>query len=70
MEQDAIGWMLFELSKFGLLPNGIPNDIHIKAKEIQKENIVNAIRLGAGSLGEWTPDLERAILNELNYKSE
>lgn len=33
----AIEWLLFELSKNGLLPDGIPIYIHNKAKEMEKE---------------------------------
>ena len=33
----AVEWVLFELSKNGLLPDGIPSDIYNKAKEIEKE---------------------------------
>jgi hypothetical protein len=33
----AVEWLLFELSKNGLLPDGIPSDIHKQAKEMEKE---------------------------------
>jgi hypothetical protein len=33
----AVEWLLFELSKNGLLPDGIPSDIHNQAKEMEKE---------------------------------
>ena len=33
----AVGWLLFELSKNGLLPDGIPDDIYEKAKAMEKE---------------------------------
>ena len=33
----AIEWLLFELSKVGYLPNGIPTDIHNEAKETEKQ---------------------------------
>ena len=36
----AVEWVLFELSKNGLLPDGIPSDIYNKAKEIEKEEKV------------------------------
>jgi len=32
MKQTAVEWVLFELSKNGLLPDGIPSDIHNQAK--------------------------------------
>jgi hypothetical protein len=37
MEQTAVEWLLFELSKNGLLPDGISSDIHNQAKEMEKE---------------------------------
>jgi len=37
----AVEWLLFELSKNGLLPDGIPSDIHNKAKEMEKEQIIS-----------------------------
>jgi hypothetical protein len=42
-----------------------------EAKEREDKRIIQAIRLGAGSLGEWTPELEKSILEEYkNFKSE
>jgi hypothetical protein len=41
-KQTAVEWVLFELSKNGLLPDGIPSDIHNKAKEMEKEQIQRA----------------------------
>ena len=35
----AVGWLLFELSKNGLLPDGIPDDIYEQAKEMEKEQM-------------------------------
>jgi len=37
MKQTAVEWLLFELSRNGLLPDGIPSDIHNKAKEMEKQ---------------------------------
>ena len=39
MKQTVVEWLLFELSKNGLLPDGIPSDIHNKAKEMEKEKM-------------------------------
>lgn len=36
-KQTAVEWLLFELSKNGLLPDGIPDDIHNQAKAMEKE---------------------------------
>jgi hypothetical protein len=36
----AVGWLLFELSKNGLLPDGIPSDIHNQAKEMERERMI------------------------------
>jgi hypothetical protein len=42
MKQTAVEWLLFELSKNGLLPDGIPSDIHNKSKEMEKQQIIDA----------------------------
>ena len=42
MKQTAVEWVLFELSKNGLLPDGIPSDIHNQAKEMEKNQIIDA----------------------------
>jgi hypothetical protein len=39
----AVEWLLFELSKNGLLPDGIPSDIHNKAKEMEKNDTDNKV---------------------------
>ena len=36
-QQTSVEFILFELSKLGLLPYGVPEDIHIKAKQMEKE---------------------------------
>jgi HEPN domain-containing protein len=41
-KQTAVEWLLFELSKNGLLPDGIPIDIHQQAKAMEKEQIIDA----------------------------
>ena len=35
-----------------------------EAKELEEARITLAVRLGAGSIGQWTPELEEAILKE------
>ena len=42
-KQTAVEWLLFELSKNGLLPDGIPDDIHNQAKAMEKEQIIDAV---------------------------
>lgn len=42
----AIEWLLFELSKNGLLPDGIPMNVHNKAKEMEKQQIIDAYKDG------------------------
>jgi hypothetical protein len=42
MKQTAVEWLLFELSKNGLLPDGIPSDIHNKAKQMEKKQMKKA----------------------------
>jgi len=47
----AVGWLLFELSKNGLLPDGIPDDIYEQAKEMEKsqrqEDFINGYKARA-----------------------
>jgi hypothetical protein len=38
-QQTAVEWLAFELSKYGLLPHGIPDGIYKKAKEMFVEQI-------------------------------
>jgi len=36
-QQTTLEWFAFELSKLGLLPDGVPDDIYKQAKEMEKE---------------------------------
>jgi hypothetical protein len=47
----SVEWLLFELSKNGLLPDGIPSDIHNQAKEVEKERLEDAYRTGIWDVG-------------------
>jgi hypothetical protein len=47
----SVEWLLFELSKNGLLPDGIPSDIHDQAKEKEKERLEDAYRTGIWDVG-------------------
>jgi hypothetical protein len=47
----SVEWLLFELSKNGLLPDGIPSDIHNQAKEKEKERLEDAYRTGIWDVG-------------------
>lgn len=40
-QQTAVQWFAFELSKLGLLPDGVPDDIYKQAKEIEKQKSIN-----------------------------
>jgi len=42
----AVEWLLFELSKVGYLPNGIPDEIHKQAKEIEEDYKYEAYKEG------------------------
>jgi hypothetical protein len=49
-QQTTLEWFAFELSKLGLLPDGVPDDIYKQAKEMEKEqkadtwnNAINAV---------------------------
>jgi hypothetical protein len=41
-QQTAVQWFAFELSKLGLLPDGVPDEIYNKAKEMEREKIIKA----------------------------
>jgi HEPN domain-containing protein len=41
-KQTAVEWLLFELSKVGYLPDGVPEEIHKKAIEMEREQIKEA----------------------------
>ena len=49
-QQTAVEWLLFELSKVGYLPNGIPDEIHKQAKAMEKEQIESAFKKGQQSI--------------------
>ena len=36
-QQTTLEWFAFELSKLGLLPDGVPDDIYKQAKEMETE---------------------------------
>jgi len=36
-KQTAIQWLAFELSKLGLLPHGVPNELYEQGKQMEKE---------------------------------
>jgi len=47
-EHSPIEWFAFELSKLGLLPDRLPDDIYKQAKEMEKEQIMKA-HISAGA---------------------
>jgi len=69
-----VEWYVFELSLLDtqLQFNEIDkktyhykkHELFKQAKELEEARINLAVRLGAGSLGQWTPELEEAILAE------
>jgi hypothetical protein len=42
MSKTAVQWFAFELSKLGLLPNGVPNELYEQAKQMEKQQIEDA----------------------------
>jgi hypothetical protein len=42
MSKTAVQWLAFELSKLGLLPHAVPNELYEQAKQMEKEQIKNA----------------------------
>jgi hypothetical protein len=64
-----VEWFAEEMFKQGYFNDKqltISNIKHFvkQAKELEEARINLAVRLGAGSLGQWTPELEEAILAE------
>jgi hypothetical protein len=39
-QQTGVQWFAFELSKLGLLPDGVPDDIYKQAKEKEKQRAI------------------------------
>jgi hypothetical protein len=39
-QQTTLEWFAFELSKLGLLSDGVPDDIYKQAKEMEKERMI------------------------------
>jgi hypothetical protein len=68
-KETAVSWLLFELSKVGYLPNGIPSDIHIKAKQLEKEQIETAYET-ALSIGMWYRGEQYIIDESEKYYSQ
>jgi hypothetical protein len=45
-QQTGVQWFAFELSKLGLLPDGVPDDIYKQAKEMDREQKKHAYDWG------------------------
>jgi hypothetical protein len=45
-QQTTLEWFAFELSKLGLLPDGVPDDIYKQAKEMDREQKKHAYDWG------------------------
>ncbi len=41
-KQTAVEWLMWEMSKLGLLPGGVPDQLYQKAKLMEKEQIQDA----------------------------
>lgn len=46
MAKTVVEWLLFEMSKEGLLPNGIPDELHKQAKKKEKQRVKDAYLYG------------------------
>jgi hypothetical protein len=44
MTQTAVQWFAFELSKLGLLPHGVPNELYEQAKQMEKEQMIQLVQ--------------------------
>jgi hypothetical protein len=45
-KQTAVEWLMWEMSKLGLLPGGVPDQLYQKAKAMEKEQMINAFDNG------------------------
>jgi hypothetical protein len=79
--ESSIEWFQNKLNKYALANWEVKLKIYeeakrkynteiLKAEEIKIKTITESIRLGAGSLGEWSPQLEKSILEEFQKLSE
>jgi hypothetical protein len=54
----AVEWLLFEMSKSGLLPDGIPKEMEYQAKTLEKINIDNKVI----HFAEWLTNKHTTVL--------
>ena len=75
-KQTPVNWLVFELSKVGYLPDGLPTDIHNKALQMESKkqqkydemlamleeclNIIGDVPLGL-EMTEWHKNAEQLI---------
>jgi hypothetical protein len=43
-KQTAVEWLVWQLSKVGLLPHGVPEHIHKQSKAMEREQIKEAFQ--------------------------
>ena len=41
-KQTSVKWLVWELNKLGFFPNGVPQEIYKQAKEMEKQQIIEA----------------------------
>jgi hypothetical protein len=46
-KQTSVSWLVWELNKLGFFPNGVPQEIYKQAKELHKQEIIDAYAEGA-----------------------
>ena len=58
-KQTAVEWLIWEMSKIGLIPDGVPDELYQQVIEMEKEQIMNAFENG-----------HTAIINSEQYYKE
>jgi len=45
-KQTAVEWLIWEMSKIGLIPDGVPDELYQQVIEMEKEQIIEAFKHG------------------------
>ena len=64
MKQTAVEWLMWEMSKLGLLPGGVPDQLYQKAKAMEKEQTMTFAKLWEKKLLDGRIDSVDDLYNE------
>jgi hypothetical protein len=65
-QQMTVQWFAFELSKLGLLPDGVPDDIYKQAKEMERERMIDFSLICVFGDTDVDPIIRRAFAEVFN----